>query len=80
VFVRQNEIERRDGEAALRALRCPILIICGEHDQITPLADMRELANILPGAEFVVIPGSGHLTPMEAPDAVNGALRRWLAR
>jgi pimeloyl-ACP methyl ester carboxylesterase len=80
VFVRQNEIERRDGEAALRALRCPILIICGEHDQITPLADMRELANVLPGAEFVVIPGSGHLTPMEAPDAVNGALRRWLAR
>jgi len=80
VFVRQNEIERRDGEAALRALQCPLLIICGENDQITPLADMRELAEILPGAEFVVIPGSGHLTPMEAPDAVNGALRRWLAR
>jgi pimeloyl-ACP methyl ester carboxylesterase len=27
-----------------------------------------------------VIPGSGHLTPMEQPEAVNAALRDWLAR
>ena len=80
VFIRQNEVERRDGEAALRALSCPILILCGDADQITPLADMRAIAAILPGAEFVVIEGSGHLTPMERPAAVTAALRGWLAR
>lgn len=80
VFIRQNEVERRDGEAALRALSCPILILCGDADQITPLADMRAIAAILPGAEFVVIEGSGHLTPMERPEAVTAALRGWLAR
>lgn len=78
VFIRQNEMERRDGEAALKALDCPLLIVCGENDQITPLAEMREIARILPHAEFVAIPGSGHMTPMERPDAVNAALRRWL--
>jgi pimeloyl-ACP methyl ester carboxylesterase len=80
VFIRQNEVERRDGEAALRALACPILILCGANDEITPPAGMREIAALLPGSEFVVIEGSGHLTPMEQPEAVNSALREWLAR
>lgn len=79
VFIRQNEIERRDGEAVLKALDCPILIICGEADQITPLPDMRAIAELLPKAAFVAIRGAGHLTPMEKPEAVNAALRRWLA-
>jgi pimeloyl-ACP methyl ester carboxylesterase len=79
VFIRQNEIERRDGEAVLRALTCPILILCGENDEITPLADMRAIADFLPGASFVAIRGTGHLTPMEKPEAVNNALRDWLA-
>jgi pimeloyl-ACP methyl ester carboxylesterase len=80
VFIRQNEMERQDGEAVLRALTIPILVLCGANDQITPLADMREIAALLPTAELAVIEGSGHLTPMEAPAVVNAALRRWLAR
>ena len=80
VFIRQNEVERGDGEDVLRGLACPILVLCGERDQITPLADMREIAALSPHAELVVVPGSGHLTPMERPDAVNAALRDWLAR
>jgi pimeloyl-ACP methyl ester carboxylesterase len=80
VFIRQNEVQRRDGEAVLRGLACPILVLCGDNDQITPLADMRAIAALSPHAELVVIPGSGHLTPMEKPEAVTQALRAWLAR
>jgi pimeloyl-ACP methyl ester carboxylesterase len=36
VFLRQNSLEREDGEAALRALRVPLVIICGEHDDRSP--------------------------------------------
>jgi pimeloyl-ACP methyl ester carboxylesterase len=81
VFIRQNTLalERPDGEAALRGLRCPILIACGEHDALTPVADHEEMAAMLPHAEFVVIQGSGHMTPMEQPQAVTRALREWLA-
>ena len=31
-------------------------------------------------SHLVVIPKTGHMTPMEAPGAVNGALRHWLQR
>ncbi len=80
VFLRQNALPREDGAAALRALRCPIVIICGEHDAITPLAGQHEMARAIGCSHMVLIPNAGHMTPMEAPDAVNAALRRWLAR
>jgi pimeloyl-ACP methyl ester carboxylesterase len=80
VFLRQNGLAREDGAAALRALRCPIVIICGEHDAITPLAGQHEMARAIGCTHMVVIPNAGHMTPMEAPQAVNAALRRWLAR
>ena len=80
VFLRQNSLEREDGQAALRALRCPIVIICGENDAITPLAGQREMARAIGCSHLVVIPKAGHMTPMETPGAVNGALRHWLAR
>jgi pimeloyl-ACP methyl ester carboxylesterase len=80
VFLRQNGLPREDGAAALRALRCPVVIICGEHDAITPLAGQHEMAHAIGCTHMVVIPDAGHMTPMEAPEAVNAALRRWLAR
>lgn len=80
VFLRQNGLAREDGAAALRALRCPIVIICGEHDAITPLAGQHEMAYAIGCSHMVIIPNAGHMTPMEAPEAVNAALRRWLAR
>ncbi|MFZ0266361.1 alpha/beta fold hydrolase [Caulobacter sp.] len=80
VFLRQNGLPREDGAAALRALRCPVVIICGEHDAITPLAGQHEMARAIGCTHMVVIPDAGHMTPMEAPEAVNAALRRWLAR
>ena len=78
VFLRQSVMERLDGEAALRSLRCPILLICGEQDVLTPLADHRDIVEMLPNARLIVIAQSGHMTPMERPEAVTDALRAWL--
>ena len=80
VFLRQNSLEREDGEAALRALHVPLVVIVGENDQITPAKGHREMAAAIGCSHLVVIPNAGHMTPMEAPGAVNGALRHWLAR
>ena len=38
------------------------------------------MARAIGCTHLLVIPGAGHLTPMEAPEAVTQALRRWLAR
>jgi len=78
VFIRQNALDRPDGEAALRSLDCPVLIICGEQDALTPLSDHHEMAAILPHAQLVIIEESGHMTPLEKPHAVTDALRHWL--
>lgn len=79
VLLRQNELERPDGREVLGRLRCPVLILCGENDRVTPVERSREMAAVVPQARLVVIPGSGHLTPIEAADVVNGELRTWLA-
>jgi pimeloyl-ACP methyl ester carboxylesterase len=78
VFLRQSAMERFDGEQALRTLTCPILILCGEQDVLTPLASHQDMVNGLPHARLIVIASSGHMTPMEQPDAVSSALRDWL--
>ncbi len=53
----------------------PVLIICGSADRVTPPARSRAIADSLPGAEFVIVPGAGHMAMMESPDVVNDALR-----
>ncbi len=62
----------------LRGLSCPLLVLCREADVITPPAVHREMADLVPGSKLVIVPGSGHMTPIEGPEAVSLALRRWL--
>lgn len=78
VFVRQSRIERMDGSQVLRQWRGPALVLCGQNDAITPLAVSREMAALMPQSTLVVIPGCGHLAPLEKPDEVSAALRAWL--
>jgi pimeloyl-ACP methyl ester carboxylesterase len=77
-FIRQNSIERRDGTDVIRSLTCPILILCGENDHVTPLAGHFEMARLAPHAKLAVIARSGHMSPLENPEAVTQALREWL--
>jgi pimeloyl-ACP methyl ester carboxylesterase len=78
VFLAQSAMERLDGEDLLRSLTCPVSIICGEQDALTPLSDHRAMAALVPHARLTVIANSGHMTPMEQPGAVSTALRGWL--
>lgn len=61
----------------LGALRCPALLVVGEKDPMGPKASAL-LAEAIPGAELVMLPGLGHWTHVEAPDQVLGAVERWL--
>ncbi|WP_217922612.1 alpha/beta fold hydrolase [Miltoncostaea oceani] len=71
---------RADRVADLPGVAAPTLVIVGEHDGLTPPDFARTLAAGIPGAELVVIPGAGHLTALEAPDAFAAALTGFLAR
>jgi 3-oxoadipate enol-lactonase len=66
--------DRPDRTTTLAHLRCPTLVLVGEADQVTPPAEVRAMAATIPGAELVTLPGVGHLTNIEAPEAFNAAI------
>jgi pimeloyl-ACP methyl ester carboxylesterase len=67
-------------EELLPAIACPTLIACGRDDAWAPIVQHEATAALVPGAELTVFEQCGHMAPVEAPDQVNSALRRWLAR
>ena len=72
--------ERPDSTPLLARMQMRVLVIAGDDDQIAPAPGMKEMAEAIPNAELVVIAGAGHLTPLEQPLAVNGALMGFLER
>lgn len=64
------------GPAAAAAIACPTTVILGERDQMTPLSRALPFARSIPGAEIRVLPGAGHMLPLERPDDVLDGLRR----
>lgn len=71
---------RPDVTAQLPAIQLPTLIVVGELDAISSAAEMRTIADAIPGAVFVEIPDAGHMTTVEKPAAVNAAIKEFLAR
>ncbi len=72
--------DRPDCTPWLGTITVPTLVIVGEHDIISPPAEMQATAAAIPGSEYVVVPGVGHMAPMEDPVTVNAALESFLAR
>ena len=52
----------------------------GDGDELTPPPLSEEIAAGIAGSRLVVVADCGHLSTMERPDAVNGALLEWMAR
>ncbi|SFM40912.1 alpha/beta fold hydrolase [Shimia aestuarii] len=80
VFVRQaRALQRRpDQQKALRQCKVPALILCGEHDGLTPVKRHTFMAELMPYAELRIIEAAGHLPTLEQPEATTRALREWL--
>jgi len=69
-----DEVTRYDGFPAFENLRVPCLVVVGEHDGIASPDYARSVAARIPGARFALIPGAGHLSNIECPDAFNAAV------
>ncbi|WP_055535380.1 alpha/beta fold hydrolase, partial [Streptomyces graminilatus] len=60
----------------VRELTVPAAVVVGTADRMTPPVHARALAAALPECHGVtVLPGLGHMTPVEAPGAVTGVIR-----
>ena len=71
-------MNRRDYLPELPAIACPVLILTGELDVITPPECAQEMAGRMATAKLVLLPGCGHLSTLENPRGVNVQLREWL--
>lgn len=82
VFVRQTIalMLRSSSRPTLPHITCPTLVLAGAEDHVCPVSLHQEMAETIPGARLLVIPGVGHLSALEAPEAVAEALWALIAR
>lgn len=75
------ELDELDVRAVLPGLvETPMLIVVGSRDILTPPVHSENLADALPTAEYVVIPGVGHVLQLERPGPVTDAIIALLER
>jgi pimeloyl-ACP methyl ester carboxylesterase len=70
--------DRPDRRAELAEISCPTLVIAGRMDTLSPLEEMTALARAIPRARLVEIPGAGHLSHLENPDAFAAAMASFI--
>jgi pimeloyl-ACP methyl ester carboxylesterase len=64
----------------LTEVAVPATILVGTRDRLTPPRAARTLAELLPDARLLVLPGAGHMLPLEAPDRIIDAIKDTSAR
>ncbi|AUS79876.1 alpha/beta hydrolase [Actinoalloteichus sp. AHMU CJ021] len=69
---------RRDSRALLAAATVPVLVVAGQEDGVVPVGEHRALAGDIAGSALRVVPGAGHLAPVEDPVGFAGCLVPWL--
>ncbi|MFF1477886.1 alpha/beta fold hydrolase [Streptomyces sp. NPDC058301] len=79
VWAQRAIAARADALDVLRATDIPAVVIVGEEDELVTEADTRAMVEALPRGRLVVVPRSGHLPPLETPEATQAELDTLLA-
>lgn len=69
---------RPESLADLAQIRVPTLVLCGEQDPVTPVADHAAIAARIAGSRFERLADCGHLSTIEQPEAVSRVMTSWL--
>lgn len=72
------QLARPDSAPDLPHITCPVLVLTGREDFVVPVAVHEAMAAALPNSRLVIVEHCGHLSTMEQPEIVTGALREWL--
>jgi 3-oxoadipate enol-lactonase len=69
-----------DFTESAKTIDVPVLCVVGDQDGSTPPDLVRELANLIPDADFEIIKGCGHIPCVEQPEALSRLINRFLSR
>lgn len=72
-------LSRPDARPVLAAITCPTLILAGRDDPLSTPERNIDMATQIPHAELMIFDDCGHFPMLEAPEAMNAALRHWLS-
>jgi pimeloyl-ACP methyl ester carboxylesterase len=76
-----HALEVHDETAGLQTLATiPTLVVCGDHDLVTPAEYSKKMADALPESELVIVSRSGHLVLLSKPDPISDGLVRLVKR
>ena len=71
-------LTRPDATDQLRALECPVLVLCGRQDGWSSLSQHSQMAELIPRSRLRIVEECGHMSTLEQPAAVTAALVEWL--
>ncbi|HEY7615660.1 MAG TPA: alpha/beta fold hydrolase [Terriglobales bacterium] len=76
--VQQGMAERPDSLPTLKTINVPTMIVAGDEDFLTPVADAELMRQNIPGGQVSVVPRAGHFAAWEHPEEVGKIVRRFL--
>lgn len=79
-FIHQEKsmIIRNESQSILSKIACPTLVIHSAQDKVFSLEEHQELVNQIQNAKLAIVEDSGHMSPIEMPQAITALLRFWL--
>jgi pimeloyl-ACP methyl ester carboxylesterase len=80
VFINQENalINRSESMSILPTIKCPTMIVHAREDKNFSLEMHQELQVKIPRAKLAIVDDSGHMAPMERPQAITTLMRYWL--
>lgn len=76
--VQRGMAERPDSIPTLKTINVASLIVVGEEDTLTPVADAKFMHQHISGSDFAAIPKAGHFAPFERHEEFVAIMRRFL--
>jgi 3-oxoadipate enol-lactonase len=77
-MVQRGMAERTDSVETLKTINVPTLIVTGDEDTVTGVAEAELMQRNIPGSEMKVISKAGHYSPWERPEEVGRMIRQFL--
>ena len=71
-------LNRPERYSLLEQIHCPVLVLTGRSDPLSPPQANCEMAEAISGSRLVVLEDCGHMAPQERPAEVNRHLSAWL--
>jgi 3-oxoadipate enol-lactonase len=78
MYIKALEMLMREPDQDLGAISAPTLVVVGEDDPITPVAQSRQIADGIRAARLTVVSAAGHLVNIERPVEFNDLLLQFL--